>query len=275
MFSSLRDRYEGFRERFGSAGLLVAVIALVAALGGSALALTGAEKKEVKKLAKKYAKQFAKAGPAGPQGPAGPAGAAGKDGTNGKNGATGPVGPAGPTGPEGPKGDQGDPWTLGGTLPSKATMTGSWSLGTLTKAANPGSAMAFVPISFPIPLEEELDAAHVHYINPAGKEIVFDETTFEYVEEEPTECGTGILPEGSPSEPRANPGHLCVYAGFSQALGTIAKGGSFAITKSGDANPYLAKGASVAGALLAFWLSESGEPTNNALATGTWAVTAP
>ena len=81
-----------FRDRFGTAGVIVAVIALVVALGGTALAasgaLTGKQKKEVEKIAKK----FQGTGPAGAQGPAG---ANGKDGSNGSNGTNGSPGAPG------------------------------------------------------------------------------------------------------------------------------------------------------------------------------------
>ena len=80
------------REPFGKAGLIVAVIALVAALVGGAYAaagLTGKQKKEVKKIAKKFAGKDGAQGPVGPQGAKGDkgdTGAAGADGTDGSNG---------------------------------------------------------------------------------------------------------------------------------------------------------------------------------------------
>lgn len=81
-----------FRDRFGTAGVVIAVIALVAALGGTALAasgaLTGKQKKEVEKIAKK----FQGTGPAGAQGPAGPAGAKGDKGDSGNAGSAGASG---------------------------------------------------------------------------------------------------------------------------------------------------------------------------------------
>ena len=75
-----------FRERFGTAGLVVAIVALVAALGGTALAATGALTAKQKKEVKAIAKSFQGTGPAGAQGPAG---ANGTNGTNGKNGTNG------------------------------------------------------------------------------------------------------------------------------------------------------------------------------------------
>lgn len=89
----LRHPIRAIREPFGTAGLIVACVALIAALGGTALAASGAltskQKKEVTKIAKKYA---GKPGAAGPQGPAGPLGAPGPAGANGKDGAPGAPG---------------------------------------------------------------------------------------------------------------------------------------------------------------------------------------
>src|SRR6476659_7771345 len=88
--------YHRFKDRFGTAGVVLGVIAIVLAIGGSALAasgLTGKQKKEVKAIAK----SFQGTGPAGPQGAPGPQGlpgakgdngAAGTNGTNGTNGTS-------------------------------------------------------------------------------------------------------------------------------------------------------------------------------------------
>ncbi|HWM62728.1 MAG TPA: hypothetical protein VNP96_01910 [Solirubrobacterales bacterium] len=242
------------------------------------------------------------AGPAGPQGPAGapgakgdtgPAGANGKDGTNGTNGTTGTNGTNGktvlsgtaiPTGALGTDGDfyietdeqkiygpkangvwpagvnlkgangtNGQPWTPDNELPAGATVTGAWSFGTLP---SPPAEPLYVPISFPVPLGAELDEAHVHYINPAGKEVVFGE------EFTPTDCGSGIGAGVNAANPQAKPGHLCVYAAFTNKLGPL--GGPIGIKKASNA-----AGASTAGALLEWNFMEA-----NARAAGTFAVTA-
>jgi hypothetical protein len=93
----LRHPVRAIREPFGTAGLVIACIAIVLALTGAAFAagkLTSKQKKEVEKIAKKYA---GKPGAPGASGPAGPAGGNGKDGANGTNGANGTDGisPAG------------------------------------------------------------------------------------------------------------------------------------------------------------------------------------
>lgn len=82
--------FKRIRERIGTAGLAVSVVALVFAMVGGAYAassaLSGKQKKEVTKIAKKFA---GKAGPQGPPGANGSPGADGKAGTNGINGTNG------------------------------------------------------------------------------------------------------------------------------------------------------------------------------------------
>jgi hypothetical protein len=99
-----------------SPALLVAVVALVAALGGGAVAgvaVTSLNKKEIKKvrqIAKREArKQFRKvpAGPVGDRGPIGPVGDRGSFGPIGDRGSTGPTGDDGSTGPTGSEGPVG------------------------------------------------------------------------------------------------------------------------------------------------------------------------
>lgn len=222
--------FKRIERRVGTAGLIVSVVALVCALGGSAYAaknaLTGAQKKLITKEARKWAKKFAKAGPAGAQGPAGPAG---KDGAAGPQGAAGPTGPTGPQGLPGESvtateippgelecderggaefkvgsgaptfacnGEQGSPWTAGGTLPSKATQTGTWA--GMAVPIEPGFLVGLAPISFTIPLENSLDAEHVKLVTGGTP---------------PAECDDPSHP-GAPSteNPEADPGYLCVFA---------------------------------------------------------------
>jgi hypothetical protein len=74
-------------QRLGTAGFVISIIALIAALCGGAYAasggLTGKQKKEVKKIAKQFA---------GTPGAPGAAGTPGSNGTNGKDGAPGKEG---------------------------------------------------------------------------------------------------------------------------------------------------------------------------------------
>ncbi len=94
----LRHPITSIREPFGTAGLIIACVALVAALGGTAFAaakLNSTQKKEVEKIAKKYA---------GKPGAPGAAGTAGTNGTNGKDGAPGAQGIQGVAGTDGTNG---------------------------------------------------------------------------------------------------------------------------------------------------------------------------
>lgn len=178
--------YKRFHDRFGTAGVVIGVIALIAALGGSALAaggLTKQQEKQVTKIAKKYA------------GKAGAPGAPGTNGTNGTDGAAGTNGVDGTDGEDGEDGEdgasvtgvpatvgecadggvkytsasgdnavcngaEGSPWTDGGTLPANATETGAWRFSSGESAKLLGTFF-FKEISFPIPLSAELDENHV------------------------------------------------------------------------------------------------------------------
>ncbi|HEX4669578.1 MAG TPA: hypothetical protein VH275_06345 [Solirubrobacterales bacterium] len=157
--------FSRIREHFGSAGLVVAVVALVAALGGGAYAATGSSGGG-KATASAKAKQGprGKTGKTGPAGPAGPAGATGPAGPKGDAGAKGDPGAPGSAGAPGGAGAPGTSVTntsvptssatcnhLGGaefkvgtgtpttacngqtgfteTLPSEKTETGTWATG--------------------------------------------------------------------------------------------------------------------------------------------------
>lgn len=96
-----------------SPALLVAVVALVAALGGGAVAgvaVRSLNKKEIKKvrqIAKREAKKQFRKVPAGPRGEAGLPGTQGVPGNAGPIGDRGPIGPTGDDGSTGPTGPQG------------------------------------------------------------------------------------------------------------------------------------------------------------------------
>lgn len=203
--------YHRFKDRFGTAGVVVGVIALIVALGGSAFAasggLTGKQKKEVKAIAKSF------------QG-TGPEGKAGAAGTNGKDGAVGPPGAPGPAGKsvvastetkganckEGGTNFEvegsgvkhyacnGSSGTIGGTLSAGSTETGVWSFSS-TQAASPENSQNAL-ISFPIPLQAPIDpeghsdSAHAIFLAPGAED---------------PHC-TGTL-----ESPAAESGYLCVY----------------------------------------------------------------
>jgi hypothetical protein len=257
--------FDRLRERFGTAGLLVAVIALIFALAGGAYAASGGlnakQKKEVKKIAKSFQGKGPKgdtgaSGPAGSAGPPGPAGAAGKDGAPGAPGADGIDGKDGKNGENGAC-SVANPECV---LPSGATETGSWF--------SDGSEQ-YVALSFPLQLEAPIDSnsgceeeaaartnsCHVFYIGPNGHEI--NPGTGEEETVATAECS------GSAEAPTAEPGNLCVYTGHASEL----LGLSQAIFDIGGAGNEV--GTSVAGALMqVFPLGAT------PLAFGTWAVTA-
>jgi Collagen triple helix repeat (20 copies) len=150
----VRHPIRAIREPFGKAGLIVACVALVAALGGTAIAagaLTGQQKKEVVKIAKKYAGKPGAPGAQGPVGPQGPQGPAGANGANGTNGAAGPTGPTGKTGATGVTGITGPTGQTGfvAALPAGKSLYGTWSYEMAKEDFG-----AFVDISFGIPLAQ-------------------------------------------------------------------------------------------------------------------------
>jgi hypothetical protein len=234
MFSRIKDK-------LGTAGLVVAVVALVAALAGTAFAalpgLNSKQKKEVTKIAKKSGKP----GPAGPQGApgapgpkgdTGPAGAAGKDGAPGKDGENGTDGKNGTDGENGfcsisvPE----------CVLPSGATLTGNWAASG-PGLSEPGTECAagcqvVTAISYPLRV-------------PGVSENI------QYVEGTTENC------PGTPSEPDAAPGFVCVYV--APSFGTSEP--SFGSTKD-----------YTSGLVMRF---EHQNVESELRASGTWAVTAP
>lgn len=83
-------------RQLGTAGFAIAIVALIAALGGGAYAASGGfsakQKKEIRNIAKGVAQP----------------GAQGSAGTPGSQGLPGPQGPPGPRGEQGEKGEKGD-----------------------------------------------------------------------------------------------------------------------------------------------------------------------
>jgi len=263
------------KDRFGTAGLVVAIVALVAALGGGAYAASGGlnakQKKQVKQIAQTEAKKFQGTGPAGPAGPAGPkgdpgaSGAAGKDGADGKNGTNGTNGTNGVsvttssfTGSKGTcteeqggvevisasppafvcNGKDGEDGGGGETLAPGKTETGAF----LTSDGPLGTAGAvtFSP-SLPAPLDNE------HVIFVQEEDILQEEV--------PEECDNGVAPAPSANNPEADAGYFCAFPGFSggPADASIINVGLFEA------------GAATYGAII----------SKNDGAGGSWAVTAP
>jgi hypothetical protein len=238
-------------QRLGTAGFIISIVALVAALGGGAYAakggLTGKQKKEVEKIAKKYAGKPGApgaAGPAGPKGDTGAAGAAGAKGDTGAAGAAGADGAAGTPGAPGAPGAPGSPWTAGGVLPEGKTETGTFVGAGQGKL--PGGGFDFIQASFPIPLESA-ENVEAHYV----------------AEGETVDGCPGLTAAGIP---QAEPGQFCAYealkANVSAAVVIDPTGG---LSAQGKVSP---SGAAIV-------VVSSAEPEVKWEAAGTWAVTAP
>jgi hypothetical protein len=232
------------REPYGKAGLVVAVVALVAALVGGAYAatggLTGRQKQEVKKIAKQFAGAngaqgpAGQAGPQGPKGDAGAAGANGKDGENGNDGENGTDGkdgksvsvfPLSPGNGEGCNETGGAKFTNGTetafacngkdgegggggypeTLPTGRTMKGYWEV--QGKGALHFGGSAVTTVSFPLPLKT------------APTETILIKPTSTIVEKE--KCS------GEPEAPVATPGVMCLYLSIGEATLAGASASTF------------------------------------------------
>lgn len=227
------------REPFGKAGLIVAVVALVAALVGGAYAaggLTGKQKKEVKKIAKQFAGKEGPQGAAGSSGPQGSKGDKGDPGAEGKAGANGTNGEDGKDGIDGTDGESvtieeleaGDPECPEGgaefsngtgvayacngeggggsgefpsTLPSGHTMKGFWLVG---DGSDHLFGSSVIVLSFPM----ELAAA------PTETVLLTSNST----EEEKAKC------PGGPGNPEPTAGVLCLYVEFEPNPPTLTAG---------------------------------------------------
>jgi hypothetical protein len=291
---------ERFRQRFGTAGLVVAVIALVAALGGTALAakgaLTGPQKKEVTKIAKKFAGQPGTNGTNGSPGAKGDTGAPGANGTDGSPGAPGKgvaltaITAAGLegncTGVGGTKvevqetpaskkficnGAKGTNGTTGftETLPPGKTETGTY---TLSMASNVATT-PIAAISFPIPLTETGAEGNAWAFTPEQAEEEewgkLESNTSKGCKPGETGClDTGC--RGNAVHPTAPSGTLCIYGDFDRRNGTV-EGTYEARNFEFGFNAYSTSGAVVYGPFLGGTEKEAATIE----AGGAWAVTAP
>jgi hypothetical protein len=224
-------------------------------------------------------------GPAGAKGDTGAAGSNGKDGTNGTNGAAGTSvtveefagekeghcetnggskftvgasksfacnGKKGNNGAPGAPGPAGDPWTAGGTLPVGSTETGAWSVPAPVTGTeeSPGSAQSRVPISFPIPLANELNFAHTEYVKKGA---------------------IGANCTGTAENPTAPSGFLCVYASIEPSGENGGSGNITVFLKAGGSLSPPPFGASKSGSVLITTITQVEAGQQDLL--GTWAVT--
>ncbi len=236
-------------ERLGTAGFVIAILALITALGGTAIAavgLNGKQKKEVTKIAKKYA---GKNGQDGAPGAAGPQGPKGDDGGKGVAGSEGKQGEQGPPGAHGEDGacSIAEPVCL---LPAGATVTGDWSFIVPAGGAETnGAEAAFVTANFP------LQATSPPEFRWIGKE--------EWLEPGDEPFDATACP-GSVSEPAAAPGLVCFYAGdvFNAGTGNRRAPCVGPETYTGDRN---------SGVTVLFCIKNA---ANEAYGWGSWAATA-
>lgn len=217
--------FSRIHEKLGTAGFVISIVALIAALTGGAYAagaLNPQVKKQItkesKKFSKKFSKQFAKPGATGATGAPGAKGDAGAGGANGANGAPGSPGAPGEPGEAGMC-SQANPEC---TLPAGGTLTGSWS------ASGGGDDYAFSTISFPLRVSPaptaivednsvgprvgyELKDGEVFFVGPykTFAEIVGSGDPFKALEE--NEAAFLAICPGTVDEPAAEPGFLCVY----------------------------------------------------------------
>ena len=213
--------FSRIHNQFGTAGLILSVVAIVLALGGGAYAANNSA-------------TASKAGKPGPRGKTGATGPAGPQGTAGPTGPTGPAGTNGTPGTEGKAGTNGKSVVTGNatngecssggatvevegtpttkkkvcngqtgftaTLPPGKTETGDWS----DYLPSPeGNESLFTTASYSIPLASEPEEANLHFIKP----------------EEATPAGC----EGNVANPGAEPGNLCIFA--AQEHGPEGEGG--------------------------------------------------
>jgi hypothetical protein len=287
---------QSFRERFGTAGLILGMIALVAAVAGTAYAgkgaLTPQQKKEVTKIAKKestkIAKKFQGTGPqgaqgpaganggAGPQGPAGVPGPPGAPGTDGVNGANGKGVLSGVTPPAANLGQPGDFYIRTTTSEIYGPKTSSWGSPTSLKGSPwtaggtlpPGATQTGVwatngALSDSIFGVVPTAIAAISFPIPLTDPLDEEHVIFVEVGQSDPNC------PGTEENPAAAPGYLCVFS----------NGGFNAKDYSAITATSMETGAGRTGAVIRVNFEGPTEepepdPERPGFAVGTWAVTA-
>lgn len=291
------------RERLGSAGLVVAVLALIVALRGGAFAATqSAKKKSSKYVTKPQVVALIKANAtSGPTGPAGAPGGQGAPGAKGDAGAAGANGAPGATGVAGPNGKN----VKLTTIPSGPGNAKCSERGGVTAEVEGESATAkdicngvagapgppgadgrpWAPESQLPPGATETGAwsftgteADIGgIVVPISFTVQFPTPPGELGEEEvhfQTDSDFSDSGHGTTGEPSAEPGQLCVYfTGFGVGEPVNATFEEITRLNQVGAPGARARGASSAGAALYF--EYSGGPGEAAYGNGSWAVTAP
>lgn len=288
------------RDRLGSAGLVVAVLALIVALSGGAFAATqSAKKKSSKGLTKAQVIALIKAnsppsGPAGPQGPQGAPGAKGDAGGPGGIGATGATGNQGPAGkgvklttiPSGPGNakcsERGGVTAEVEETPATAKDICNGATGApgapgedgqpwtpeskLPEGATETGAWAFNGT------EDDVGGIVV----PISFMVQLPEELFEGEVHYQTDTGFADSCPGTAAEPAADPGQLCVYFNSFAGIGAPVNATFEGITRLSEVRSQgdrAERSASKTGAALFF--EYSGGPGEAAYGNGSWAVQAP
>jgi hypothetical protein len=269
-------------SKLGTAGLVVAIVALVVALAGGAYAaqqgLNGKQKNEVKKIAKKFAGQDGAPGATGPQGPKGDAGAtgpAGKDGADGEDGAPGADGEDGAPGADGEPGmcSAEEPEC---TLAAGGVLTGVWSI---TGNAHVSPAAISFPVrvspaptallqtefageKIGIELKDGETAIYGPWPCAVGTGCIFDEAEEEAFPERLEEANAAWVAAcgGSATTPEAESGFLCIYRKDTAGGAVLPSPGLPLASKSEAAHTF--------GVTVPFEFSASG-----GYIRGSWAVT--
>jgi hypothetical protein len=285
-------------RRHVNATTIVAIAALVFAMTGGALAVTGHRAGDGSGVqatrsagggqgariatavaAKSKAKPKVKAGPRGPAGPAG------KNGANGAPGATGPAGPTGPTGASGPQGvagNAGKNGTDGQSVASKTVAAKEAACGgaggseftsasgtTLACNGSPWTAGGTLPsgatetgvVSIAvIPTPQGIVRTSISFTVPLKAGVTAQLIGPEEGEGEANEKVPAGC-KGNATEPKAEAGNLCVF--MSSELNVSA--GGILTPEAGE--PELT---GKTGGVLELFATD---PTAGLSATGTWAVT--
>jgi hypothetical protein len=202
-------------------------------------------------------------GPAGPTGSTGVTGSSGGEGANGATGATGGQGPPGSAGALGATGPGGST-ELPKQLEAGKTEVGYWSVSTGHLPEAPPH-VSQGRISFPVPLKKRLSEQHVRYLQPKEVREVAEGKRAVKACKAAAGADPNLL-----EEPVAEPGYLCVYAGFQEEedeeeVGIVGTG-----EHEAEAGRY---GASVEFRLREIPSEESEFERDGLRAQGTWAVT--
>jgi hypothetical protein len=224
----------------GRFSLVVLIVGVVLAAVGAATAVSvgraeapsaGTVQARNAALARTAARAVVKRGPRGPRGKRGPRG------LRGPQGEPGVQGPQGAQGAQGVQGVQGPPGPFPGTLPSGATVRGSYAV-VGTAAAHLDAAGDSISFGFSLGA-----APTAHFIPAAG----------------PTDLNC----PGTPAAPQANPGHLCIYEGTRSNIFVAGFQDPVTLSSGSVVRPYGAEVGARADVAGDFWT------------VGSWAVTAP